>query len=100
MTSYRVYVKFDESDDVLTGVLGRGDGARHDIDHAVFRTKSMNSTATLRSTVPSQVCLCEDAYQDFDLGQALVLKTCRWWLKKRCLIWCAAGADLRVWVVS
>ena len=103
MTSYRVYIKFDESDDVLTGVLGKEGMALNMTSTTQFfqdESSEFDSYVTVDGATPS-VFGVEDAYQDFDLGQALVFEdpVGGGW-KSSVPFGVAAGADLRVWVAQ
>ena len=70
MTSYRVYITFDESEDVLTGVLGK-EGLALNIASSTqfFRTNPAISATSRRWRCPKSFWWRKRIY--FDLGQPL-----------------------------
>ena len=103
MTSYRVYITFDESEDVLTGVLGKEGLALSMASTTQFfqdESSDLDSYITIDGDVPS-LFGGENAFQAFDLGQPLNFAdpVGGGW-KDNGSMGVSAGADLRVWVAQ
>ena len=103
MTSYRVYITFDESEDVLTGVLGKEGLALSMASTTQFfqdESSDLDSYITIDGDVPG-LFGGENAFQAFDLGQPLNFAdpVGGGW-KDNGSTGVSAGADLRVWVAQ
>ena len=76
MTSYRVYITFDESEDVLTGVLGKEGLALNMASTTQFFQddfSEFDSYITVDGDVPG-LFGAENAFQDFDFGSPLIFE--------------------------